>query len=246
MPKIYDQSDSTIRFCDVSLKLNGVSIFNKLSICLGESRIAVIGQNGSGKSTFLKVMAGLIKPQSGSVTIGGADPFRERRSLLLRLGILFQNPEHQILFPTVIEELTFGLKQQGYSRQKAEMMAYSMLVKEGRAEWTDALIANLSQGQKHWLCLQSILLMAPQTILLDEPFVGLDLPTKIRLSSQLDVLPQRLISVTHEPDLAKKADRVVWFKDGKIYKDGSPKEVLPMFMLEMEALGGQDADLKLS
>ncbi len=104
---------------EVSCALGGRPVLSGLSLRLTEPRIGIVGRNGSGKTTLLRLIAGLIAPASGRVRVDGIDPFADRKGALARLGILFQNPDHQILFPTVEEELAFGLRQQGQPQAQA-------------------------------------------------------------------------------------------------------------------------------
>ena len=136
------------------------------------------------------------------------DPARDRKAALTQIGILFQNPDHQILFPTVEEELAFGLTQQNHSNP-AQSVA-DLLQQENRTHWARAATHTLSQGQRHYLCLLSILLMTPQTLLLDEPFAGLDLPTQARLKRRLNALPEQIITITHDPATVAEANRILW------------------------------------
>lgn len=234
-------------FCltDVSVQLGGRPVLSGLTLSLAEGRIGILGRNGSGKTTLLRLLAGLIAPTAGSLTLDGIEPWRDRKAALARLGILFQNPDHQILFPTVIEELAFGLRQQGRTEAEARAAALARLAAEGRAHWADAATATLSQGQRHWLCLLAVLLMAPGTILLDEPFAGLDLPSQTRLSRHLAALPQRLITVTHDPASLADADRILWLEGGRIVQDGPPAAVLPAFATAMDRIAAEDADSAL-
>ena len=234
------QTDQGIVLRDASLVIHGKSILSDLTLTLTESRIGIVGQNGSGKTTLLRLMAGLVGPTSGSVTVDGIDPVRDRKGMLSRLGILFQNPDRQILFPTVAEELAFGLRQQGH--KDAETRARAALVAEGRAGWADLPVSTLSQGQRQWLCLQAVLLMAPRTILLDEPFAALDLPTAARLTRRLASLPQRLITISHTPAAVGTCDRILWLDQGRLRADGPPDAILPAFTAEMARLGEADAD----
>ncbi len=236
---------SGFRLSGVSVQLAGRMVLSNLTLTLTERRIGILGRNGSGKTTLLRLLAGLVAPSTGTITLDGLDPTRDRKAILARLGILFQNPDHQILFPTVEEELAFGLRQQGRTDAQARAAAHALLAAQGRAHWATASTATLSQGQRHWLCLQAVLLMAPQTILLDEPFAGLDLPTQTRLSRHLDDLPQRLITVTHDPDTLSAADRILWLEAGQIVQDGPPVTVLPAFTAAMARLGAEDADTAL-
>jgi biotin transport system ATP-binding protein len=158
------------------------------------------------------------------------------------LGILFQNPDHQILFPTVEEELAFGLVQQGKSRPQAQSHVHAALAAEGLVHWARSPVSTLSQGQRQLLCLMSVLLMAPRTILLDEPLSGLDLPTQARLKRRLAGVPQRLVTITHDPLTLAGADRVIWIDAGRILADGRPAEVIPAFVAEMDRIGAKDAD----
>ncbi|MEZ5753973.1 MAG: ABC transporter ATP-binding protein [Paracoccaceae bacterium] len=223
-----------------SLAIRGKPILSDLTLSLTEPRIGIIGQNGSGKTSLLRLMAGLVAPTSGRVTVDGIDPVRDRKAMLSRLGILFQNPDQQILFPTVAEELAFGLSQQGH--RDAEAQARAALAAEGRADWADLPVSTLSQGQRQWLCLQAVLLMAPRTILLDEPFAALDLPTAARLTRRLASLPQRLITISHAPAAVASCDRILWLDQGRLRADGPPDAILPAFTAEMARLGEADAD----
>lgn len=214
----------------------GRTILSGIDLHLTEARIGIVGQNGSGKTTLLRLMAGLIAPARGRVTVGGAGP-GDRRAMLARVGILFQNPDHQILFPTVGEELAFGLRQMGRSRAEAEAEVTARLAAEGRGTWAGLSTQALSHGQKQYLCLLAVLMMEPRTILLDEPFAALDLPTKARLKRRLAALPQRLITISHDPGAVAGCDRVIWLEGGKVAADGTPQAVLPAFEAEMARIG---------
>lgn len=235
-----------IRLGSASVRLGGKLVLDQLDLTLTEQRIGILGRNGSGKTTLLRLIAGLIAPDGGLVRVEGFDPFTDRKAALSALGILFQNPDHQILFPTVEEELAFGLIQQGLPRAEATARAHAALDREGRGPWAKAPVTSLSQGQRHYLCLLSVLLMQPRTILLDEPLAGLDLPTQIRLARRFAALPQRLITITHDPATLQDADRVVWLEAGKVAADGPPSTVLPAFTAEMARIGARDADADLA
>ena len=222
----------------------GKPILQDLTLTLTEPRIGIIGRNGSGKTTLLRLMAGLAAPTSGTVRLGALDPAKDRKPLLSQLGILFQNPDHQILFPTVEEELAFGLRQQGHSDPAQAVQR--LLALENRSHWARAATHTLSQGQRHYLCLMSILLMNPAIILLDEPFAGLDLPTQTRLARRIAALPQQVITISHDPAAMARTDRVIWLDHGRIRADGHAAEVLTAFTAEMDRIGGLDADTDLA
>lgn len=235
-----------IDLASASVRLGGKVVLHDLTLSLTETRIGILGRNGSGKTTLLRLIAGLIAPDSGAVRLEGFDPFADRKAALSAIGILFQNPDHQILFPLVEEELSFGLVQQGMKQAEALLVANSALDAEGRAHWAKAPVTTLSQGQRHYLCLLSVLLMQPRTILLDEPLAGLDLPTQKRLARRFAALPQRLITISHDPATLASADRVLWLEEGRIAADGPPAAVLPAFTAAMARIGETDADTHLA
>jgi biotin transport system ATP-binding protein len=107
-------------------------------------------------------------------------------------------------------------------------------------------VSTLSQGQRHYLCLLAVLLMEPRTILLDEPLAGLDLPTQARLARRFADLPQRLVTITHDPAVLAGADRVLWLEAGRIVADGPPGQVIAAFTAEMGRIGARDADADLA
>ena len=235
-----------ITLSQARVTLAGKTVLEGISAHLTEARIGIVGRNGSGKTTLLRLMAGLIAPTAGTVRLGETDPFKDRKTTLSALGILFQNPDHQILFPTVAEEIAFGLRQLGQSEAEAQTGAAAMLARLGRSHWAKAATHTLSQGQRHYLCLMAVLAMAPATILLDEPFAGLDLPSQMQLKRSFAALPQRLITITHDPALVADYDRVLWLQDGRIRADGAAGDVLAAYTAAMAVEGGADADTDLT
>jgi biotin transport system ATP-binding protein len=242
MSAVQDQAGIVLQ--GAGLTIRGRVILSDLTLTLTEARIGIVGRNGSGKTSLLRLIAGLVAPSVGTVRVEGIDPARDRKAMLARLGILFQNPDHQILMPTVAEELAFGLRQMG--RADAEAVARAALSAEGRAHWADQPVSTLSHGQKQWLCLMSVLLMDPATILLDEPFAAIDLPTEARLTRRLAALPQRLITISHAPAAVASCDRVIWLEGGRVRADGPAAPVLAEFTEAMARLGADDADADIS
>ena len=222
-------ADCTIQFENVSLSLNARKLLNGVSLDIQEQRVGVIGRNGSGKTSFARLLSGLLAPSSGRVRVNGNDLFKHRAAALKTVGILFQNPDHQIIFPTVLEELSFGLTQQGQRKAEAMQNATKILQQFDRLDWAERTIATLSQGQRHLVCLLSVLAMAPPLLVLDEPFAVLDLPTKTYLQNLLYGLDQSVLHITHDLQALAEYERVIWLEKGQVVGDGLPKHIIPNF-----------------
>ncbi|KPQ08232.1 MAG: biotin transport system ATP-binding protein [Rhodobacteraceae bacterium HLUCCA12] len=229
-----------IELSDVTFSRDGRVVIDAVTLSLSERRIGIVGRNGSGKSTLLRLIAGLQAPDRGQIRVAGVDVMSDRKAAIRALGILFQNPDHQIIFPTVEEEIAFGLTQLGATRGAARARARAVLQAHGRADWADRSTHTLSQGQRHYLCLMAVLAMEPAAILMDEPFTGLDLPTTMQLNRILADLDQQLVVVTHAPALLEGFDRVLWLDEGRLRADGPAAAVLHDFTAEMRALGGHE------
>ncbi|UWQ16022.1 energy-coupling factor ABC transporter ATP-binding protein (plasmid) [Aliiroseovarius sp. M344] len=227
-----------IRFDAVDQLIDGRAILSGVSVDLNARRIGVIGRNGSGKTTFARLLAGLVAPTAGAVTIDGINPAKDRRAALALVGILFQNPDHQIIFPTVIEEVAFGLRQLGQDDPDARALA--VLERFGKAHWRDAHVHSLSQGQKQLVCLMSILAMTPRILILDEPFAGLDIPTRMQLARYLDRYDGTLVHVSHDPRDLAGYDQVLWLDRGALQAQGVAGDVLAAFTDDMTKQGEGD------
>ena len=234
-----------VEISNLDYSRDGVEIFKGLNLSLREHRIGVIGRNGSGKSQLARLIAGLAPADAGEVSVNGVAVASERLKALRTVGILFQNPDHQIIFPTVGEELTFGLVAQGMPKDDAQAKARVTLEKFKRPDWYDRSIQALSQGQRHLVCLMAVLAMNPGVIVLDEPFAGLDLPTTLALSRYLDGVEPALVHISHDLEALGDYDRVIWVEQGKIERDGPAAEVIAAYVEAMRAQGNGDdfADL---
>ena len=213
----------------------GAPVVGPFDLSLTEQRIGVVGRNGSGKSTFARLITGLIEATEGSATIWGTDMWSDRKGAIRAAGILFQNPDHQIIFPTVEEEIAFGLTQLGYSKTEARDGAHRVLKQFNKDHWAEKSIHTMSGGQRHLVCLMSVLAMAPKLIVLDEPYAGLDIPTRRAMAAYLQGLDQQILHITHEPDVLRGYDRILWIEGGQVCLDGAPDMVLPAYLNAMEA-----------
>tara|TARA_R110001583_G_scaffold9433_2_gene44738 strand:+ start:3379 stop:4200 length:822 start_codon:yes stop_codon:yes gene_type:complete len=239
-PQKNDYQGTDIKLDDVCLNIEDKVILNKVSLSLRVKRLGIIGRNGSGKSTLSRVLSGLIDITSGRVEVAGMEPFKDRKAALTEIGLLFQNPDHQIIFPTVLEEIAFGLRQMGQKKQLAEENALATLASFDKTHWKNIHTSTLSQGQKHLLCLMAVVAMKPNLIILDEPFAGLDIPTKKQLQRYLDTFPGALIHISHDPSDLNNYDQLLWIEAGEIIAIGEPESVLPAYLTAMHEIGDSD------
>ncbi|HSI39408.1 MAG TPA: ABC transporter ATP-binding protein [Xanthobacteraceae bacterium] len=226
---------ATIRLESVSLARGGRAVLDAVTLNLSERRIGLIGYNGSGKSSLVRLFNGLLQPDRGRVTVHGLDAARDAAHLPGKVGFIFQNPDHQIIFPTAIEEVAFGLEQSGRSRRAAAAQARAALAAHGREDWAERPVHMLSEGEKQLLCIIAVLAMEPAVLVLDEPFASLDLPTRRRLERLIAGLPQQVVLVAHELDAFDAYQRLIWLDRGAVRMDGPPVEVLAAYRRAAEA-----------
>ena len=229
----------------LSYSIEGKRVLDAISLKLAEQRVGVVGRNGSGKSTFARLVAGLVAPTSGTIRVNDLDLAKDRRAAMSEVGILFQNPEHQIIFPTVGEEIAFGLEQQGLSKPEALDAMLRILDQFSLSHWKEAYIATLSHGQKHLVTLMSVVAMKPALLVLDEPFAGLDIPTKAQMKRYLNLYEGSLLHITHDPSDLENYDHIIWIDKGRFRQAGSKDQVFPAYLNAMNSLGEDDdlADL---
>jgi biotin transport system ATP-binding protein len=193
-----------------------------VAVSLPERRVGVIGANGSGKSTFARLLNGLVLPTSGRVTVDGFDTRSRGREVRRRVGFCFTDPDAQIVMPTVAEDVAFGLRRRGLSRADADARVVAALSAYGLDGHADHPAHLLSGGQKQLLALASVLVTEPSVLVMDEPTTLLDLRNASMIASVVDGLPQQVVLVTHHLDLVADFDRVLVFDEGRVVCDDVP------------------------
>lgn len=217
----------TIALENVSVRIDGRAVLSDVTVELAARRTAVVGANGSGKSTFARLLNGLVAPSSGTVTVHGLDALRERRELRRRVGFVFSNPEAQILMPTPAEDLALSLR--GRDGAEIERRVRDALDAHGLAEHADAPAFSLSGGQKQMLALASVLITEPALIVADEPTTLLDLRNTRRIGDLLLSQPAQVVLVTHDLDLAARCDAAVLFDEGRVVDIGEPEAIIETY-----------------
>ena len=214
-----------LRVDQVRLVRGRQQVFEGLQLELGEPRIGLIGDNGAGKSSLLRLLCGLETPASGQVLLGHQPLHAARTGHPGRVGMMFQNPDEQIIFPTVLEELALSLRARGQGKREARDGAQEFLAARGLADWAERAMGSLSQGQRQQVCWLSLLLAAPSVLLLDEPYASLDLPGQARLARDIAAAPQQVLVSTHMLELVRHYPRVIWLDQGRVAGDGPGAEV---------------------
>lgn len=232
---------SRIAFQGVEVRRANRHLLSIPALGLDAQRIGVIGDNGSGKSTLLRLINGLLLPTSGRIVVAGFETARHRKELPTHVGFVFQNPDHQLIFPTVGEEIAFGLTERGMPARQARHQALVLLEQHGCTGWIDRNVNELSGGQKQLVCILAVLATEPSILLMDEPFSSLDLPTRLALSRKIMNLPQQIVMASHDLELLAQFDRVIWLDAGRIRQDGSPADVLSAY--RAHAAMAAEADL---
>lgn len=206
--------------------------------------IGLIGHTGSGKSTFIQHLNGLLKATSGQILYNGEDIYDkdyDRVKLRYHVGLVFQYPEHQLFEESVFKDVCFGPKNMGLSEKEAELKAYEAL---RMVKMPDELFYvspfDLSGGQKRRAAIAGVLAMQPDVLILDEPTAGLDPCGRdeiLNLISELHEVGKTVILVSHSmDDVANYVDRIIVMNRGRVAMDGRPGDIFARFR-ELQSMG---------
>ena len=235
-----------VKNVDFSYEIDSDEVLNDFSIEIEKgSFVAILGHNGSGKSTLAKLFNGLNLPDKGKVLIDGIDTADEKKSLEIRnkVGLVFQNPDNQIVSTIVEEDVAFGPENLGVSRDELRKRVDDALEAVGMSEYMRHEPHRLSGGQKQRVAIAGILAMQPECVVFDEPTAMLDPRGRKDVMNIITKLNKEMnktvVLITHYMDEAAKADRVVVIDSGKIICDGKPEKVFN----EVELLKGVGLDV---
>ena len=207
--------------------------------------IGIIGHTGSGKSTLIQHLNGLLRATSGAIYYDGENIYQEgydMRTMRSKVGLVFQYPEHQLFEVDVFSDVCFGPKNLGLSKEEVEERAKKALTQVGLDEsYYKKSPFELSGGQKRRVAIAGILAMHPQVLILDEPTAGLDPKGRDEILDQVALLQKErkitVILVSHSmEDVARYVDRIIVVNDGKILFDDTPKQVFQHYK-ELESVG---------
>lgn len=205
-------------------------VLSDVNLTLSERRIAIVGSNGSGKSTFARLLNGLIAPEEGKVAIDGLDSVRDGKAVRRKVGFVFQDPDNQIVFPTVEEDIAFGMKNLGLDGKTIAAKTEEALGRYDLGGHRNHPCHLLSGGQKQLLAISGVVVMEPDYVVFDEPTTLLDLRNKKRVAQAISDLEQTAIVVTHDLEIIRDFDRAIVFADGKVACDDVPTAALDRYV----------------
>ena len=216
----------------------GVAVFEDMNLSIEEgSFVAILGTNGCGKSTLAKHFNSILLPTGGKVWVCGLDTSDEDLLMKVRrnVGMVFQNPDNQIVANVVEEDVAFGPENLGIASPEIRHRVNKALKQVGMYEYREHAPHLLSGGQKQRVAIAGVIAMQPKCIVLDEPTAMLDPRGRREVIETVSQLNQEknitVVLITHHMDEAAKADRVVVLHKGKVLSDGTPKEVFSQAQL---------------
>jgi len=211
---------------------NGKEVLKGINLTIDDGEfLAIMGENGAGKTTLIKHFNGLLKPTAGKVIVDGLDTRNTSTAILSKkVGLVFQNPDHQLFSETVKDEVAFSLKNFGIPEEIIEKRVKSILKTLDLIEYMNSSPFMLSGGERKRVALASVLAWDPKHIILDEPTIGQDYQQKDKLRNfilQLNAQGKTVIIVTHDVEfVAECKPRVVLLSNGRIMADGPATEIL--------------------
>ena len=210
----------------------GVPVFEDLSLTIEEGTfVAILGGNGCGKSTLAKHFNAILLPCGGKVWVCGMDTLADDRVIPIRrnVGMVFQNPDNQIVATVVEEDVAFALENMGVPTEEIRRRIDEAMEAAGIIKYKDRAPHNLSGGQKQRVAIAGIIAMRPDCIVLDEPTAMLDPIGRVKVIKTIKQLNREfgitVVLITHYMDEAAQADRIVVMSKGNIEKIGTPREI---------------------
>jgi biotin transport system ATP-binding protein len=217
----------SIHLDGVSVRLGDADVLRDVSLDLDARTVAVIGENGSGKSTFARMLGGLVPRSAGVLRILGIDPATGADDLRRRTAVVFSNPDAQILMPTVAEDVAFSLRRDRLPASEVQALVSAALDRFGLAHLAECSSHDLSGGQKQLLALCGAFVRRPDLVVADEPTAYLDARNARRVADHLLAEgSHRLVLVTHDMTLAQRCDAAVLFAEGRLMAVGDAAAIV--------------------
>lgn len=201
-------------------------VLDETNLTITERRVALIGPNGAGKSTLARLVNGLVMASTGTVRVDGLDVTRQGREVRRRVAFSFTDPQAQLVMPTAGEDVALSLRRVHLDKAVRRDAAREVLADFGLPGLEERSVHALSGGQAQLLALAGVLATEPGVLVADEPTTLLDLANARRVGDLLMGLPQQLVLVTHDLELAARCDRALLVVDGRIAADGPAADIV--------------------
>lgn len=218
-----------IRFDQAELRFGDRVALLPLTLSLVERRIGVIGLNGSGKTSFARLIAGLAKPTSGKVTLDGLDTVADEKEARAKTGFIFQNPGNQIILPNIREDIALGPKSRGLAAGEVERLVDAALDRFGIRALGARRPHELSGGELQLAALAAVCVNRPELVIFDEPTNQLDLKNRARVKTAIDGLAEQAVVISHDLDLVADFERVLVFDQGALAFDGTGQAAITRY-----------------
>lgn len=219
-----------IHCSDVGARFGERDVLRGVAVDLDARAVAVIGDNGSGKSTFARIVAGLVRRTAGDLAVLGLDPDRDAARLRRRVALVLSNPDAQIVMPTVADDVALSLRPERLPRAERDRRVVAALERFGLAHLADTPAHDLSGGQKQLLALCGAFVREPDLVVADEPTAFLDARNaRLVTDHLLGDTGHQLLLVTHDLALARRCPRAVLFAEGRVVASGDSADVVAMY-----------------
>ncbi|MGL3606163.1 energy-coupling factor ABC transporter ATP-binding protein [Rhizobium sp. G187] len=218
-----------ITFDQTELRYGAHVALQPLTLSLNEPRIGVIGLNGSGKTSFARLLAGLVKPSAGRVTLDGFDTVADEKAVRGKTGFIFQNPGNQIILPIIRDDVGLGPKTQGLTGAALETAVTAALNRFGIGHLAGRRPHELSGGELQLAALAAVVINQPDLILFDEPTNQLDLRNRALVKAAIEGLPEQAVIISHDLDLVADFPRVLVFDQGALACDAPGIEAIARY-----------------
>jgi biotin transport system ATP-binding protein len=212
---------------DVFLRRGDRLVFDELSLAIQAHRTGLVGLNGSGKTSLLRLLMGLETLEQGRLE--NDKP----------VGLVFQSPNQQILFPTVMEELCFGQLERGMDPTHVEAKAKALANAHGAEGLLKRSTHECSEGEKQLVCILAVLMDEPQVLLFDEPFASLDARATRAMMRLIEKLPQQVVMASHNLDLLHDFDELIWMDQGQVRMQGPVQQMRDAFLTFAQQEGNE-------
>lgn len=218
-----------IEFDKAEAKFADRIVLQPLSLTLTERRIGIIGLNGSGKTTFSRLINGLVPPSSGRVLTNGHDTVKDGTKVRAQVGYIFQNPASQIVLPLIRDDIALGLQSRRLGKAEVEQAVTAVLARLGISHLGERRAHELSGGEVQLAALASVLVNQPDIVIMDEPTNQLDLKNRNTVARTIAELDENVLVISHDLSLLTGFERVLLFHEGALVHDGPAAETIARY-----------------